>query len=153
MKQGQDLQQLIGYLAQRLQLIGERDAREALQPFGITPAKLTALLLVRDNPGCDQSALGRALSINRASTMRQVNILEERGLIERRPGRDARTNALYLTPFGEAQTAAMVGVVRECDRRLTSPLTTPEVESLRRLLVKLTTGKDRVRIRRKAAPS
>lgn len=148
-KQGRDLLQLVGYQLQRASLTAEEDARRALQPFGVSPAKLTALVLIRDNPGCDQTALGRALSINRSSAMRQVNILEERGLVERRPGRDARTNALHLTREGERRLGAMLAAIRESDALIVSTLTSEESAVLRNLLERIAGQRDRPRPRRR----
>lgn len=148
-KQGRDLLQLVGYQLQRASLTAEEDARRALQPFGVSPAKLTALVLIRDNPGCDQTALGRALSINRSSAMRQVNILEERGLVERRPGRDARTNALHLTREGERRLGAMLAAIRESDALTVSTLTSEESAVLRNLLERIAGQRDRPRPRKR----
>ena len=153
MKQGQDLRQLVGYQLQRASLIAQQDARDVLVPFGLSPAKLTALLLIRDNPGCDQTALGRALGINRSSAMRQVNILEERGLIERCVGRDARTNALYLTAHGAEQVAAMLTAINRADQALVEKLTAGEAAQLIGMLEKIATPTPRVRARRTPAES
>ncbi|MGK2911735.1 MAG: MarR family winged helix-turn-helix transcriptional regulator [Sphingobium sp.] len=136
-KQGSDLQALVGYQIQRAHLIMEADARAALSSFNLSPAKLTALILIRDNPGSDQTALGKALSVNRSSAMKLVNILVERNLIERRPGRDLRTNALHVLPEGEALIAAMLQGTRQSDARMTARLTAEEVRSLHALLRKL----------------
>lgn len=137
MKQGSDLQVLLGYQVQRAHLTMEGDARASLSSFHLSPAKLTALVLIRDNPGSDQTALGKALSINRSSAMKLVNILAERQLIERRPGRDLRTNALHLLPDGEALVAEMLDRTRESDARMTARLTADEVRTLHQLLRKL----------------
>ena len=137
MKQGADLRGLVGYQVQRAHLVIDTDARAAMAAHDLSPAKLTALILIRDNPGCDQTALGRALSINRSSAMKLVNILAERGLVERRPGRDLRTNALWLTPGGEAQVPVMVDALRKSDARMTARLGAEEVRTLNALLRKL----------------
>ncbi|WP_340267758.1 MarR family winged helix-turn-helix transcriptional regulator [Sphingobium mellinum] len=137
MKQGSDLQALVGYQIQRAHLIMEADARTALSSFNISPAKLTALILIRENPGSDQTALGRAMSVNRSSAMKLVNILVDRKLIERRPGRDLRTNALHLLPEGETLVTAMLEGARQSDARMTARLTSDEVRSLLTLLRKL----------------
>jgi DNA-binding MarR family transcriptional regulator len=137
MKQGPDLQGLLGYQIQRVHLVMETDARAALAPFDLSPAKVTALTLIRDNPGSDQTALGRALSVNRSSAMKLVNILVERNLIERRPGRDLRTNALHLLPEGEALLAQMLDGARHSDARMTARLSAEEVRTLHALLRKL----------------
>lgn len=137
MKQGSDLQALVGYQVQRAHLLMEADARAALSSFDLSPAKLTALILIRDNPGSDQTALGKALSVNRSSAMKLVNILADRQLIERRPGRDLRTNALHLLPAGEILVAAMLDATRGSDARMTARLTADEVRTLHKLLRKL----------------
>lgn len=137
MKHGSDLDDLLGYRIELAHLIAIEDARQALAPFGLTPAKLTALLLVRANPGCDQTALGKALSVNRSSAMKLVNVLVDRGLIERRPGRDLRTNALHLLPGGEERVAEMLDRLTESDRRLAVSLTAVERATLMALLKKL----------------
>jgi DNA-binding MarR family transcriptional regulator len=137
MKQGADLQSLVGYRVQRANLLMETDARGALADHDLSPAKMTALILIRDNPGCDQTALGRALSINRSSAMKLVNILADKGLVERRPGRDLRTNALMLLPEGARQLDAMLAAVRQSDARMTQRLSAQEVKTLLALLTRL----------------
>lgn len=137
MKQGADLQSLVGYRVQRANLLMETDARAALADHDLSPAKMTALILIRDNPGCDQTALGRALSINRSSAMKLVNILADKGLVERRPGRDLRTNALMLLPEGARQLEAMLTAVRRSDARMTQRLSAEDLKTLRLLLARL----------------
>ena len=149
MKQGTDLDGLLGYQLQRSHLLITDDARRALMPHDITPAKLTALLLIRTNPGCDQTALGRALSINRSSAMKLVNFLVERGLVERRPGRDLRTNALHLLPGAEERVQEMVKALGESDAHMTERLTATERGQLFNLLRKL--GPARARRLKEAA--
>lgn len=143
MKQGTDLDGLLGYQLQRAHLLVTEDARRALLAHGLTPAKLTALLLIRANPGCDQTALGRALSINRSSAMKLVNFLVERDLVERRPGRDLRTNALHLLPGAEDRIAEMVRALSESDTRMSGRLTAAERTQLFGLLRKLGPARSR----------
>lgn len=137
MKHDPDLDGLLGYQVQSADLVMTGDARAALEPHGLTPAKLTALLLIRANPGCDQTALGRALSINRSSAMKLVNSLVARELIERRPGRNLRTNALHLLPRAEERLGGVLADLRESDARMTARLTAAERKTLSTLLRKL----------------
>ncbi|MCI4592431.1 MarR family transcriptional regulator [Sphingobium sp. BYY-5] len=137
MKQGGDLLSLVGYQLQQANLRLETDARAVLADFDLTPAKLTALILIRDNPGCDQTTLGRALSINRSSAMKLVNILVEKRLIERQPGRDLRTNALVLLPEGQRQVDAMLAAVHRSDTRMTARLSREDIQTLHNLLTRL----------------
>jgi DNA-binding MarR family transcriptional regulator len=137
MKEGADLKQLVGYQVQRADLLLNADARSELAAHDLSPAKLTALILIRDNPGSDQTALGRALSINRSSAMKLINLLVERNLVERRPGRNLRTNALHLTDKGEALVPQMLQALRTSDTKMTAALSAEEVRVLIGLLRKL----------------
>ncbi len=137
MKHDRDLDTLLGYQLQRANVMMTEDARKALEPQRLTPAKLTALLLIRANPGSDQTALGRALRINRSSAMKLVNVLVAQDLIERRAGRNLRTNALYLLPHGQARLADMLALLRESDQRMSARLSETEREKLFALLHKL----------------
>lgn len=101
MKVGRDLAGQVGYQIQLVQPLAYEAAREALSHLEITPARATALLLIRANPGCSQSALGGALNVNRSSAMKIVDLLEGRGLIRRAPSADPRAHALELTAEGE----------------------------------------------------
>lgn len=150
MKEGADLKQLVGYQVQRADLLLNADARDALAAHDLSPAKLTALILIRDNPGSDQTALGRALSINRSSAMKLVNLLVERNLVERRPGRNLRTNALHLTGEGETLVPQMLEALRQSDAKMTSALSADEVRTLIGLLRKLGHSAGKSRANRKA---
>ena len=137
MKHDSDLETLLGYQMQRADLIMTGDARRVLEPHGLTPAKLTALLLIRANPGCDQTALGGALSINRSSAMKLVNALVTGNFIERRAGRNLRTNALHLLPHCAAQLTDLLESLRESDRRMSARLSAAERATLFALLGKV----------------
>jgi DNA-binding MarR family transcriptional regulator len=137
MKEGQVLEQLIGYQLKMAHLQLSAAAHGVSKPFGISPAKLAALLLIRANPGCDQAMLGRALEVNRSSTMKLINILAERGLVERRPGRDQRSNALHLTEEGGVTIDRMIVALAEAETQALDQLTPAEQRQLMALLKKL----------------
>ncbi len=117
---------------------------ERLAPLGVTPARATAVVYIALHEGCDQITLGRALGVNRASTMKAVDELEALGVLQRRPGRDRRTNALNLTPAGAALRHQVEAVTREHDIAAFAPLTSAERAELSRLLGKLRLNDDGV---------
>ncbi|MPT48953.1 MAG: MarR family transcriptional regulator [Sphingobium sp.] len=137
MKEGKELAGLLGYQLQMCQIIASIPAREALMDFDISPARLTALTLIRDNQGCTQTALGDKLHVNRSSAMKLVNYLEARGLVRREAGADLRANALYLTEEGEALAHLMLAALGDADRQVLSALTREEAASLLGLLNKV----------------
>lgn len=108
-----------------------------LAPLGVTPARATAIVYIGLHPGCDQTTLGRALGVNRASTVKAVDEMEALGAIERRPGRDRRTNALHLTTAGEALRARIEHETALHDHEAFAALTSDERAELSALLAKL----------------
>lgn len=108
-----------------------------LSPLKVTPARATAIVYIALHAGCDQTTLGRALGVNRASTMKAVDELEVLGAIERRPGRDRRTNALHLTAAGETLRARIEQETLAHDQAAFGTLTSAERAELSRLLAKV----------------
>jgi len=75
--------------------------------------------------------------------MKLVNFLVERDLVERRPGRDLRTNALHLLPGAEDRISEMVLALGESDARMSERLTAAERTQLFNLLRKLGPARSR----------
>ena len=111
----QDLEKSFGYQLRLLHLEADRRARQALDAFGMTPARVTALLVIAAHTGCTQTALGEALSINRASAMKMVNALETLGMVSREPAADPRAHALTLTAAGGKALDAMLDALRKAE--------------------------------------
>jgi len=137
MKEGDGLSGQIGFQIQMLQSVAHEAARQALEHLDITPARATALLLVRANPGCTQTALGEALNVNRSSAMKIVDILEGRGVVRRAPSADPRAHALELTEAGDALVGEIDAVLADHERRFFAGLTAAERGTLLSLLQRL----------------
>jgi DNA-binding MarR family transcriptional regulator len=131
------LSEHLGYLLHRVDAVMMRKAAAAFDSLGLTPARATAAVYIGVHEGCDQAALGRALGINRASTMKVVNELVSLGLVARREGRNRRTNALHLTKRGQAVRHEIEDMSAQTDVLHFSALSRPEQGELRRLLIKL----------------
>ncbi|WNO54034.1 MarR family winged helix-turn-helix transcriptional regulator [Stakelama saccharophila] len=94
-----------------------RAADHALTACGLSSAAAWPVLyLGRLGDGIRQTMLAQALEVENASLVRQLNLLAEAGLIDRRADpSDRRANLLYLTPQGRAmaeQIEHIVGDVR-----------------------------------------
>jgi DNA-binding MarR family transcriptional regulator len=127
----------LGYLLHRVDAGLMRKAAVAFDSLGLTPARATAAVYIGLHEGCDQAALGRALGINRASTMKVVNELVAIGVVARREGRNLRTNALHLTKRGQSLRHEIEAMSAQTDEAHFGALTRPEQAELRRLLTKL----------------
>jgi len=104
----------------------------------VTPIQFSTLALVGANPGLSQTALSRAVGIERSSTVTVIDGLEKRGLLERRRP-DRRSHALHLTEAGKRLLAKLVPQVRAHDAAISTALSDDEkkllVEMLDRLAV------------------
>lgn len=65
----------------------------------------SALNLVAMYEGCSAATLSHALKLSHPATLRLIDRLVARGLLEIRSGADRRTNALYLTASGQNEAA------------------------------------------------
>ena len=126
----------LGYQLRRLDIMAMSALFEALSQIGVTPGRATALIFISLHEGCDQNALGRALGINRASTMATVNALVSIGAAERRPGRDRRSNALHLTEAGHRLCAEVEQVTADHDAEFFGVLSAEEKATLDMLIRK-----------------
>lgn len=137
MKPAKTFADIVGYQLDRTRYAALRSLSRHLGDSPLTPITITALFLVHDRPGCDQTTLGRALFGNRSVGMKVASRLEADGYLERGEGRDRRSKGLYITPEGET-------VLQEARRRharaeavISSGLTSEERATLLTLLAKV----------------
>jgi DNA-binding MarR family transcriptional regulator len=134
------LESLVGYCLRRASNALLADFVAAVGELGLRPALFAMLAVARENPGINQSALGRALGIQRANLVPLIAELAGRGLIERRPvDGDRRAVAVHLTKAGDALLAEAEGRVRPHEDRMLRGLSLKERESLRELLNRIET--------------
>jgi DNA-binding MarR family transcriptional regulator len=131
------LPSLLGY---RLRLAQQAVFRDFASSVGeLSPGRVGILLLLEANPGVTQGRLAQAVSLDRSTMVGIVDMLEERGLIERRRGEDRRTNGLWLTEGGRALIARLKRRIQAHERRVAARLTAQERAQLLALLEKLST--------------
>jgi DNA-binding MarR family transcriptional regulator len=131
------LARLVGFQLHLANMHTMAAARTALADVNTTPAKVTAMLFVLDHPGCDQTTLGKFMSVGRSGIMKLLNTIEARGHLERRNGRDLRSNGLYLSMEGEKFLQQVLELLKESDRAVSSTLSPTEQDELLRLLHKM----------------
>lgn len=132
-----DLEDLLGFQLKLLQVVTDQLARKALAEFDISPARVAAMMFIDANPCCNQTALGAALAVNRASAMKLVNFLEARDLVKRSPGNDPRAHALNLTERGDAALRRMTAALKAVDGEVLAALDPKEAEQFLRSITKL----------------
>ena len=129
------LEGLVGYRLRRAAGLFLADFRRAVGDDSIRPVLFAMLSIVAENPGINQTSLGRALGIQRANLVPLVNELLARGLIDRQPAyQDKRAFALLLTEAGQAELARSTKRIRAQEQRRLKPLDKKERSQLLELL-------------------
>ncbi|MDB9524376.1 MarR family transcriptional regulator [Oscillatoria sp. CS-180] len=98
-----------------------------------------ALVTLGADPGLSINSLRQILSLSHSGTVRLIDRLESKGLIERRPGTDGRTLALFLTEAGHQRRNAILAKRRQQLQFAINSLTQSELEQLTKLMEKMLT--------------
>ncbi len=127
-----------GYLMARLGEASRRRFHRALEPEGLHPRDFGVMTMVGAHPGMSQQQLHEKTGIDPSSMVAVIDMLEARGLAERRPDPDdRRARAIFLTAEGERTLARIRKLAGELQRELFGVLTEDELSTLHGLLRKL----------------
>jgi DNA-binding MarR family transcriptional regulator len=111
---------------------------ERLKPLGLTPPEAGILWNLSHQPDMTQRSLAELLGAFPSRLVVLLDGLEQKGLVERRPGpNDRRSHALRLTQAGRAKLETLGGISRQHQDDLCSALSDAERDRLRRLLGKI----------------
>lgn len=108
---------------------------EALEPFGLKTGAFSTLALIAANPGCSQTALARALGMDKSAVVPIIDDLEQRGLARRvRSSEDRRRHALEVTDAAQAMMDRMTAAVSAVGRPIRQAMTPEEYQQMLSLL-------------------
>ncbi|WP_253276380.1 MarR family winged helix-turn-helix transcriptional regulator [Synechococcus sp. PCC 6312] len=99
-----------------------------------------ALVTLGADPGLSINALRQILNLSHPGTVRLIDRLAAENLVERRPGVDGRTLALFLTDAGHQRRQAILSQRREQLQLALGTLTETERKQLTNLLEKMLTA-------------
>lgn len=132
------LPELLGYQLRRTQLEVFADFERAMSGIDLTPGQFGVLARISANPGLTQSALGRAVGLERSTVVAVIDKLERRKLVVRGEAEgDRRANALMLSEDGQTLFREATRRVRQHERRIARHLSPAEAKSLAALLRKM----------------
>jgi len=133
------LDSLMGYHLRRAQSAVFAEFMRSMADDQVTPGQFGVLVLIDENPGLNQSALAKALGIERSTMVGVIDMLEHRRLIERRKSpTDKRAHALALTDQGRRLLEAVKPKVGRHERRVMDCLSQQEADLLMSLLKRIT---------------
>lgn len=109
-----------------------------LQQLKITTPEFSTLRIADLSGPTSQIDIGRYLGMDRASVVKLIDGLEQKGLVHRISSKDdRRVKLIGLTPKGKPFLTKAIAIRDECERKFLSLLSTRERESLRKLVSKL----------------
>lgn len=123
-----------------------------LAKHGFSPGKISALIVIYENPGIRHGELADMLLIKLAQMSKMLKAFEAKGLVERRrPREDKRAVELFLTAAGRDFVEKNRPILIHNDANRPSGLTAREHQQLVRLLRKYLRMKTERRVERKEA--
>ncbi|MFB7719831.1 MarR family winged helix-turn-helix transcriptional regulator [Nocardia sp. NPDC056100] len=121
-----------------------RDADSALKPLGLRYAQVPVLALLHEGPELTQKELADAAGIEQPSMAQLLTRMDRDGLIRRTPHpRDARSQAISLTPGTDAQLTAATESLSALNDRAVTGFTAAEIDTLKQLLTRIGDNLDR----------
>jgi DNA-binding MarR family transcriptional regulator len=135
------LESLLGYNARRAALAVIDVFLREMAPHELRPVDFSVLSLVAHNPGCTSRQLCAALGILPPNLVGIVNMLQQRGVIERRPHpHDGRAMGLHLTASGQRLIREAERTATQLEAEVAGRLSPAEQRTLLRLLRKVYLG-------------
>ena len=111
-------------------------------PDALSPGRMTALCIIGNQPGINQSALADALRVNRASVVKVIDALQSLGYVERQSiPDDRRSYALAVTPAGLEELKRLTELSRRYEEIVAAQLSASERKTLMSLLAKVAVDK------------
>lgn len=132
------LETLIGYNARRAALAVIEQFLEQMAVYDLKPVEFSVMSVIVHNPGVTSRQLCAALNILPPNLVRLIQLLETRGLIERKPHpNDGRAVGLHPTDEGKSLMVKAEVTASELEMSIGSKLTPNQAQTLVTLLQKI----------------
>lgn len=109
-----------------------RELDRRLAVVGLTDATWAPLIHLKESgDGLSQKDLAASVGIDGSSLVRLLDLLAERGLIERRADRmDRRARRVFLTPAGHEAVLTIRGLILEAEADMLADLSNAEIAAM-----------------------
>ena len=128
----------LGFRLRRLQNRLSRNFADATRQFNLRSGLMSSLEIIRANPGISQQDLSDEVGLDKSVTVLIIDLLEERGLAERRKsGGDRRRYSLFATEAGEAHLKELFAIMSKTEDRVLHGVNDDELRWLMSILDRL----------------
>ena len=111
-------------------------ANQMLADMALTARQAGILTMVTELEPMTQKALGEALRIDRTTMVALVDVLEDKGLVQRHAhAEDRRRNVVELTEKGRDRLHEAGKAAQEAERRFLAPLSRKDAQRLKAALL------------------
>jgi MarR family transcriptional regulator, lower aerobic nicotinate degradation pathway regulator len=130
-----------GHVIRRLQQYAVLIFHEQTKGFDLTPTQYVTLQVLEHRPGIDQVSVSEVTAIDRSMTARIVDVLVQRGLIDKRSAaNDRRANSLFITGKARRLLEAIEVSADRSQARILAPLRPAERREFMRMVKTLLDG-------------
>jgi DNA-binding MarR family transcriptional regulator len=134
------LQRHVGVLLLKVAAMVKQRLEQGMRECGLRPRHYAILQLLRTEGAVSQQAVGARLDIDPGTVVDLIDVLEERGLVERRRrAEDRRVYELHLTEAGIAMSEQIEPVLASVESTALAPLSPAEMELLKDMLTRVVT--------------
>lgn len=114
-----NLAQMIGVEIRIAQILADRLLSRS-QRYDLPPGQYMVLALISNNPGINQSALARAMYLDRSTLVPMLNKLERNSLIIRKQDSvDKRAHCVHLSALGDKKLIEVDALIDEIEQSIT----------------------------------
>jgi DNA-binding MarR family transcriptional regulator len=132
-----------GFLMRKISAATFERFSAATSEFGLHPMHFGRLTVLEADSPISQHDLSRRTGVDPSSMVARMDVLEERGLVERRRrADDRRAYEIRLTPKGQKVLTELRGVAAQHMERMLAPLGAEERKQLNQLLRRISAGLD-----------
>jgi DNA-binding MarR family transcriptional regulator len=125
----------LGYLFKHAGMLMEDLNSAALSPFGIDGRQLAVLLVLAGSEPASQQQAADRLGVDRTTMVAVLDLLEDKGLVVRRPhADDRRRNVVELTAAGRRTLRRATDASDDAERALLEPLSPDDQRRFRAML-------------------
>jgi len=130
-----------GFLSYEISHIIRQRFNKAVEPIGFTHAQWRALVHLAENQHCRQIDLAEILEIKPITLVKQIDLLEEAGLVRRnKDSEDRRAYRLELLPKAHDVMQQLWEIADAVEAQVLRALTTEEQQMLTELLERIKIG-------------
>ncbi|WP_020158585.1 MULTISPECIES: MarR family winged helix-turn-helix transcriptional regulator [Methylobacter] len=130
-----------GFLSYEISHVIRQRFNKAAEPIGFTHAQWRALVHLSENENCRQIDLAETLEIKPITLARQIDLLEDSGLVRRnKDNEDRRAYRLELMPKAQPIMQKLWKIADAVEAEVLGTLTRQEQKQMTALLERIKTG-------------